>query len=150
MVQAHKRNKWVEFLNGVEHKSWANKLLSTIRNLNVSKGKSIANKLITFGTKVTSIPNKRANLFNQQFTPHPPNIDNSKRALLRKIMQLPKESVEYTINEVFETVRSTKKSKALGSDNVAPISLHYLMPKSINYLTQLLENWVSDSSTETR
>ena len=125
-------------LNGVDHKSGANKLWSTIRNLNGSKGKSNANKLMTFGTIITSIPNKCANLFNQHFTPHPPTIDDSKRAVLRKIRQLPKDSVEYTTNEVSETITSTKKSKALGSDNLTPIHLHYLGPEAIQYLTQLL------------
>ena len=107
-VQAHKRNKWLKFLNGEDRKSRANKLWSTIRNLNSSEGKSNASK-ISFGTITLSIPKKSANLFNRQFTPHPPTIYDSKRAVLRRIRQLPKESVEYTTNGVFETIRFMKK-----------------------------------------
>ena len=37
-----------------------------------------------------------------------------------------------------EAIKTTKKSKALGPDKLAPIHLHYLGPKGIAYLTHTI------------
>ena len=88
---------------------------------------------------------KCANWFNKQIMAHTSAADIEKRPAVRKIRQLRKAKVELTPKMVTEAIKSTKKSKALGPDRIAPIHLHKIDPVSVSFFTKLI-NFSRNSS----
>ena len=96
-----------------------------------------SNAAISLEGTIISDKKKVANQLNRQFTPHTTTVCKDMRQLRRYLQKLPHSSMQFTKKEVNLAIRSTKTSKALGSDNIAPIMLRHLGPISIAYVTRL-------------
>ena len=82
-------------------------------------------------------PQNCVNKFNQQFTSH--------ISFVRKIKKKqPLNETNTSTREVKFAIKTSKKSKILGPDNIAPIHLHHLGPLGLNYVTKVLN--LSNSS----
>ena len=64
--------------------------------------------------------------FNQQYTPHPRKNEKQKESTLKTLRKLEIGGRMFKCNTVKEAIGDTKKTRALGTDRVAPIHLHHL------------------------
>lgn len=144
--------KQIPIIHGLNscHKPGIKRLWQTIKRLSNTQ-KMVANVAITFKDTHVSNEKKCANDFNRQLTPHPSsNLDKSGRNTIRTIHKLKSEHlVEFTVDQVMNTLISTKTSKALGPDDIFPI-----MPISIGQITKMLNlslesrSWHTTNQTE--
>ena len=71
IVQSHKRKKWIEFVQTLNHRGNCSKLWSTVKGISSSNDKPPAKRAIHFNARKTTshhVPWKCANKFNQQYT----------------------------------------------------------------------------------
>ena len=67
---------------------------------------------------------------------HIPQPNKAKRRIARHIRRLKNYGVVISARMTAEAIKTTKKSKALGPDKLAPIHLHHLGPKGVSYLAR--------------
>lgn len=136
ITDKHKQKKWSEHLTTC--KRGTKKLWNTIGGL-TNPPREPQNEGINFKNRTYFSAKKIATKFNQQYTPPSTNKPTQpSRNTKRRITSKPKDpKFKITEEMVKEAIKKSKKSKALGPDDLSPLMLHYIGPQGIKYLTRL-------------
>ena len=145
-INEHKRRKWLEFLDGIDLKSGARRLWSTVKALSGCI-RAPDNQPVSFGGETVWDPKKSAELFNKQYTPGSHTTDPQQRVIVRRLKKLRVEEVSVTVKDVENAIKSTKSSKALGPDGIAPIHLKHLGPLGLHFLTEVINLYLKTHKT---
>ncbi|KAI5753538.1 hypothetical protein M8J77_001119 [Diaphorina citri] len=140
-VREHKKNKWLKHLKEATFNRGAKNLWKTTKNLMNSNITSPKNNTIHFNQIPTPDAKTCANQFNKQFTAYANNKGKARRQTNRKFkVKETNETVEQEIksDDVTNTIKKTKNSKALGPDNISPLMLKHIGQKGTEFLTKLL------------
>ena len=131
----HKTKKYREHLQ--KCKRGTKELWQTIKSANNSPQEP-QNEGLQFGNKTFYSPSDIAKKLNQQFTPPAttkPTI--AFRATKRKLEKTKDPKYQITEEMVKIAIKKSKKSKALGPDDISPLMMHYIGQAGIRYLTRL-------------
>ena len=116
------QSKWEEFLDGLDLKKGASHLWSTVKNLS-GQQKPPASQPVTFCDMPVWDDKRCAKLFHMQLTPHVTTTSKANHLIARKLHKLKKGEGAFIASEVAQAIRTTKPSKAIGPNNVAPMHL---------------------------
>ena len=144
----HKRQKWRQFVETLDHKTDPTKLWRTIKAIYGRSTPKTENEAITFeGSQVTS-PKQIANYFNRQFTTSKLGRHTSSRDTRLVSREIKRKSltsaVTFTPDQVTKGISSC--SNTFGLDKLSIFHQKHLGSRGIKYLTALF----SDSVTSCR
>ena len=143
----HKRQKWRQFVETLDHKTDPTKLWRTIKAIDGRSTPKAENEAITFdGSQVTS-PKQIGNYFNRQFTTsklgrHTSSRDT--RLVSREIKwKFLTSAVTFTTYQVTKGISSCSNTRAFGPDKLRIFHLKHLGSRRIEYLTALFNDSVT-------
>ena len=143
-INEHRKKKWIEHLSTCQPGS--KKLWTTIKSLG-NQPQQPSNQGISFNDKTYSHAKKIADQFNRQYTPESKKKPN--QALRRTLRSLKKKSkhqqIIFTPEQTLAAIKKAKNSKALGPDDLSPVTLKHLGPNAINFLTEIFNKCMKDS-----
>ena len=125
-------------MDNVDHRGATTKLWSTVKGLSNTNTKTPRNTPIIFEDEPIHNTQEICYKFTQQFTPRPNKNKKENRAIVRKIKQLELKQVKISTKMVEDAIKSSKKSKALRPDNIAPIHSHFIAKQAIKYFSKLI------------
>ena len=148
-ISEHKRSKWREFVESIDHKTDSAKLWRTIKGIE-GKGKPLAeNEAISFNGRPSTSAKKIANDFNKQFTTSKLGKHSSSRRtrqVSRVVKRKPLENtIKFTCEQVTKAIKNCKNSKAFGPDQLSILHLKNLGPRAVEHLTALYNDSVQSS-----
>ncbi|GAB0099134.1 hypothetical protein DMENIID0001_149740 [Sergentomyia squamirostris] len=146
LVDEHKRAKWRETLSKADLHGGNHDLWKVIKGMTRPKPPD-NNCMIEFDSATCDSPVKCAEFFNAQFFEKPRGKSKLGRAVRRSLRGLGNTTTEdvptITTENVVNSIKRMKPSKALGPDELSPIMLKHLGPLGINYLTSILNTSLS-------
>ena len=116
----------IEFLGNIDHRRATSKLCSTVKALYNTNATTPRNTPIMFESH-----NRQKIATNSLHTQT--RTERKKGANVRKIKQLELKGIKISTKMVEDAIKSSKKSKALEPDNIAPIHLHFIGKQAIKY-----------------
>ena len=143
----HKRQKWRQFVETLDHKTDPTKLWRTIKAIDGRSTPKAENEAITFdGSQVTS-PKQIANYFNRQFTTSKLGRHTSSRDTRLVSREIKRKSltsaVTFTTDQVTKGISSCSNTRAFGPDKLSIFHLKHLGSRGIEYLTALFNDSVT-------
>jgi len=144
LINNHKKQKWQD--NITKCQSGSKNLWSTIKKLN-NPTQQPKNQGIAFDKKIVNDPKKIATKFNQQYTPGlKAKPRKESRGVIRTLKKKPSSPpIVIMTQQVTESIRKSKNSKALGPDGLSPIMLKHLGKNGIKLLTNIYNEVINTS-----
>ena len=134
ITNEHKRQKWRQFVETLEHKTDHTKLWITIKAVDGKLTPKAENEAITFDGSQVSFPNQIANYFNRQFSTSKLCQHTSSRLVSREIKRKSLTSeVTFTTYQVTKEISSCSNTRALGPDKFIIFHLNHLGPRENKY-----------------
>ena len=140
-ICAHKREKWRDFVENMDHKTDITKLWRTITGIDGRAKRTAENEAISFNGISFSSSTQLAAKFNKQFNTSKLGRHSSSREtrlVTRETKRKPMEMAEtFTVDIVTRAIKSCRNSKAFGPDKLSIFHLINLGPRAIEYITAL-------------
>ena len=133
----HKRQKWRDFVENMDHKTDITKLWRTIKGIDGRAKHTTENEAISFNGISFSSSTQLATMFNtSKLGRH--SSSRETRLVTRETKRKPMEMVEtFTADIVTRAIKSCRNSKAFGPDKLSIFHLKNLGPRAIEYITAL-------------
>ena len=143
-TKVHRQEKWLEHLENCG--PGTKKLWDTIKS--IDKQPQPDNQSIKFNEKHFNNPKKLATQFNTQYTPGTTTKPSKEfRRLLRRMRKKTSDpAVFITPEQTLRAIKKAKNSKAMGPDNISPVMLKHLGDDGINFLTNIFNCSVNQST----
>ena len=145
----HKRRKWREFVESIDHKTDSAKLWRTIKGIEGKSKPMAENEAITFNGNSSTSNKLIADNFNRQFTTSKLGKHSSSRRTRQVSRDVKRNSLEnaiqFTSNQVTKAIKSCRNSRAFGPDNLSIFHLKNLGPRATEHLTALYNDSVQSS-----
>ena len=143
----HKRQKWRQFVETLDHKTDPTKLWRTIKAMDGRSTPKAENEAITFdGCQVTS-PKQISNYFNRQFTTPKLGRRTSSRDTRLESREIKRKSLTsaetFTTDQVTKGIISWSNTRAFVPDKLSIFHLKHLGSRGIEYLTALFNDSVT-------
>ena len=147
ITNEHKRQKWRQFVETLDHKTDLTKLWRTIKATYGRSTPKAENEAITFdGTQVSS-PKQIAKSFNLQFTTSKLDRHTSSRETRVASGEIKRKSltsaVTFSTDQVTKGISSCSNTRAFGTDKFTIFHLKHLGSRGIEYLTALFNDSVT-------
>ena len=147
ITNEHKRQKWRQFVETLDHKTDPTKMWRTIKKIDGKTSHKAENEAIIFNGSQVSSPKQIANYFNRQFTTsmlgrHTSSRDT--RLVSREIKRKPLTSaVTLTTDQVIKGISSWNNTRSFVPDKLSIFLLKHLGSRGTEYLTALFNVSVS-------
>ena len=146
ITNEHKRQKWRQFVETLDHKTDPTKLWRTIKAIDGKSKPKAENKATTFYGSQVSFPKQVANYFNRQFTTSKLSRHSSSRETRLVSREIKRKSlisaVTFKTDQVTKGISSCSNTRAFGQDKLSIFHLKYLGYRGIEYLTALFNDSV--------
>ena len=146
ITNEHKRQKWRQFVETLDHKTYPTKLWRTFKAIDGKSMPKTENEEITFDGSQVSSPKQIANYFNRHFTTSKLGRHTSyretrfvSRAIKRRLLT----STVTLIDQVTKGISSCSNTRAFGPDKLSIFHLKRLGSRGIEYLTALFNDSVT-------
>ena len=136
----HKRKKWRDFVENMDHKIDITKLWRSIKGIDGRAKRTAENEAISFNGISFSSSMQLAAKFNKQFNTSKLGRHSSRetRLVTRETMRKPMDMAEtFTADIVTRAIKTCINSKAFGPDKLSIFHLKTLVPRAIEYITGL-------------
>ena len=137
----HKRRRWREFAESIDHKTDNTKLWRTIKGIDGKSKQTAENECITCTGRPHTSPKMIANNFIRQFTTCKLGKHSSSRRtrqVSKDVKRMSLEEVEsFTSDQVTSAIKSCRSSKAYGHDYLSIFHLKKLGALATEHLTAL-------------
>ena len=139
ITNKNKVQKWRQFLETLDHKTYPTKLWRTIKAIYGKSTPNAENEAITFDGCQVSSPKQIAHYFNRQFTTSKLGIHTTSRETRLVSREIKRKSltsaVTFTTGQVTKGIRSCSNTRIFGPDKLSIFHLNILDPEELN--TQL-------------
>ena len=140
-IYAHKRQKWRDFVETLDQKTYVTKLRRTIKGIDSRAKRDTKNEANTFNGSSFTSPKQLAAMLNQQFNTSKLGRHTSSSETRLVTRETKRKSLEmaqkFTTDLVRRAIKSCRNSKAFGPDKLSIFHLNNLGPRAIKYTTAL-------------
>ena len=140
ITNEHKRQKWRQFVEMLDHKTDPTKLWRTIKAIDGKLTPKDENEAITFDGCQVSSPKQIAKYFNRQFSTSSLETRLVSRDIKRKSLT---SSVTFTTDQVTKGISRCSNTRAFGPNKLSIFHLKHPGSRGIEYLTALFNDSVT-------